>query len=150
MQRTAGIAHAIATWFGTGHVRWAPGTAATLTAWPLHHVLTVLPPAAELSIVIAVVVVGTWAAEQVSRASGIEDPQFVVIDEVAGALISLALVRGHGLGAEMLALTLFRALDILKPWPLRRFEAIRPAGVGIMADDFGAALVAGLVVRLLV
>jgi phosphatidylglycerophosphatase A len=83
---------------------------------------------------------GIPAATRVSRESGISDPSFVVIDEVAGQMIALiaAPVRWKTLLAGFI---LFRAFDIVKPPPLRRMEKI-PAGAGIMLDDVGAGLYA--------
>ena len=77
-----------------------------------------------------------------------KDPGAFVLDEVAGQLIALLPLIGAPLplrGAG-LAFALFRALDIGKPWPLRRLEEL-PGGVGIMADDLaaGALAAAGIV-----
>ena len=79
---------------------------------------------------------------------GRKDPGAFVLDEVAGQLIALLPLLGAPLplkGAG-LAFALFRALDIGKPWPLRRLEEL-PGGVGIMADDLaaGALAAAGIV-----
>src|ERR1041385_8077785 len=71
---------------------------------------------------------------------GIKDPRFVVIDEAAGPMIALIAVPLHG--KYMLAgFILFRSFDIVKPFPLRRLEAL-PGGTGIMMDDVGAGLYA--------
>lgn len=78
-----------------------------------------------------------------SDAEGIEDPQKVVIDEVCGTLIAMGMVSGAGLGLRLLALGLFRGLDILKPGPIDSVQRLQPAGVGIMADDLLAGVVAG-------
>ncbi len=147
MARTA---RALSTWFGCGLSPVAPGTVGSLGAIPLHLVLCLLPPGAHLAAVIAVSVVGTWAAHQTAKELGEKDPQRVVIDEVAGSLIAMGLVRGHGIVAAAAALALFRLLDITKPGPIRRAEKLEPAGVGIMADDLLAGLIAGVGIRLLV
>ena len=84
--------------------------------------------------------IGIPAATRVARASGVSDPSFVVIDEVAGQMIALiaAPVQWKTLLAGFI---LFRAFDIVKPPPLRRLEKI-PEGAGIMLDDVGAGLYA--------
>jgi phosphatidylglycerophosphatase A len=74
----------------------------------------------------------------VARASGGKDPQFVVIDEVAGQLITLIAVP-IAWQSLLLGFILFRAFDIVKPPPLRQLERLRE-GVGIVADDVGAGL----------
>jgi phosphatidylglycerophosphatase A len=90
---------------------------------------------------------GIPAATRVARQSGIPDPSFVVIDEVAGQMIALigAPLRWKTLLAGFI---LFRAFDILKPPPLRRLEKI-PQGAGIMLDDVGAGLYALAILQIL-
>jgi phosphatidylglycerophosphatase A len=85
-------------------------------------------------------VLGIPAATRVVRQTGLEDPGFVVIDEVAGQLIALtaAPLRWKSL---LLGFILFRAFDILKPPPLRLLERL-PEGTGIVVDDIGAGLYA--------
>jgi phosphatidylglycerophosphatase A len=84
------------------------------------------------------VLAGIPAATRVARASGRKDPQFVVIDEVAGQLVTLiaAPITWQSL---LLGFILFRAFDIVKPPPIRRLELL-PEGVGIVVDDVGAGL----------
>lgn len=91
---------------------------------------------------------GIPAATRVARASGKKDPQFVVIDEVAGQL--LALVAAPFTWKSLLAgFILFRAFDIVKPPPVRHLEKL-PEGIGIMLDDVAAGLYALAVMQLLV
>jgi phosphatidylglycerophosphatase A len=94
-----------------------------------------------------VVVVGIPAATQVSRASGLKDPQFVVIDEVAGQLITLIAVP-VAWKSLLLGFILFRAFDIVKPPPVRQLEHL-PEGFGIVIDDVGAGLYALAVMQVL-
>jgi phosphatidylglycerophosphatase A len=86
------------------------------------------------------VLVGIPAATRVARASGLEDPQFVVIDEVAGQLITLIAVPVSW-KSLLLGFILFRGFDIVKPPPVRQFERL-PEGIGIVIDDVGAGLYA--------
>jgi phosphatidylglycerophosphatase A len=74
-----------------------------------------------------------------------EDPPSVVIDEVAGVLIALGLVVQGPLWAWALAWVLFRVFDITKPWLIDRAQYLEPEGLGIMADDLLAGLVAGAI-----
>jgi phosphatidylglycerophosphatase A len=83
-----------------------------------------------------VTLVGIPAATQVARGSGIKDPQFVVIDEVAGQLVALIAVP-LAWKTFLAGFILFRFFDILKPPPVRQLEAI-PEGAGIMLDDVAA------------
>jgi phosphatidylglycerophosphatase A len=93
------------------------------------------------------VAIGIPAATQVSRASGIKDPQFVVIDEVAGQFIALVFVPVSW-QSLLAAFILFRGFDMVKPPPLRRLEKL-PEGVGIVVDDVGAGLYALAVMQIL-
>jgi phosphatidylglycerophosphatase A len=124
-----------------------------LTWWLIAHNLMAKEPArsyqAYVCAGLAVVAIGVGipAATMVARASGNKDPQFVVIDETAGQLITLvaAPVAWKSLLA---AFILFRAFDIVKPPPIRRLERL-PEGTGIVVDDVGAGLYALAVMQLL-
>jgi phosphatidylglycerophosphatase A len=140
--------HLLAHWFGCGLVPWAPGTMGSLGAVPLHYLLTRTAPLTHAAVALAVSLVGIPLAHRASLAVGDEDPREVVIDEVAGTVIAMGLVRDQGVLAALAAFALFRLLDITKPYPISRLEQLRPAGLGIMADDLLAGLVAGLLVRL--
>lgn len=91
--------------------------------------------------------IGIPAATRVSRGSRIKDPQFVVIDEVAGQMIALIAVP-LAWKTFLAAFILFRAFDIVKPPPIRQLEAL-PEGTGIMLDDVAAGLFALVAMHLL-
>lgn len=137
----------LATWFGAGRSPVAPGTAGTLAAVPLALALERLPLGVHVAVTAALSAAGLWSAGVVAAESGEEDPSWVVIDEVAGVLVALLLVRGRGWRARALAIGLFRVLDIAKPGPIAAAERLRPAGVGIMVDDLLAGAIAGLIAR---
>ncbi len=90
---------------------------------------------------------GGWAAEAYSRERGMTDPSECVIDEVAGQFIACAFAPRTWIGYA-LAFVLFRALDIFKPWPIGAAERL-PGGLGIMADDIVAGVLAGLLILIL-
>lgn len=142
------VAKALALWFGCGRSPWAPGTAGALGAIPLYLLLKRLHPLAYAATTVALTAAGVWASQKTAEALGEEDPSSVVIDEVVGALIALGFVRNGSLGAQGLAWLLFRAFDIAKPGPVDTLQDLKPAGVGIMADDVAAGLLAGLAARL--
>jgi len=95
----------------------------------------------------AVTIIGIPAATRVARASRLTDPQSVVIDEVAGQLVSLIAVP-LSWKTFLAGLILFRVFDILKPPPVRQLERL-PEGFGIVADDLGAGLYALVVMHLM-
>jgi len=142
------VSRALSTWFGCGHSPIAPGTVGSLGALPLHFLLRSLGPGGYLLGTLATVGVGVWCAERTSVELGEKDPQQVVIDEVAGTLIAMGLARGLGFKGELLALVLFRVLDVMKPSLIDKVQHLKPAGVGIMADDVLAGLAAGILTRL--
>jgi phosphatidylglycerophosphatase A len=134
-----------ATFFGAGLLRPGPGTwgsAATLLLWWLlsRWIAPAFQPEAAILLALAVVAVGIPAATRVSRASNLKDPQFVVIDEVAGQLVTMIAVPVSW-KSLLLGFILFRGFDILKPPPVRQLEAL-PEGFGIVIDDVGAGLYA--------
>ncbi|MFZ1005466.1 MAG: phosphatidylglycerophosphatase A [Candidatus Sulfotelmatobacter sp.] len=135
----------IATFFGIGRLRPGPGTwgsAATMLLWAVMDDLVAPSLRTPLAIALAaaVVLIGIPAATRVARGTGIKDPQFVVIDEVAGQLVALIAVP-LGWKSFLAGFILFRVFDILKPPPVRQLEAI-PEGAGIVLDDVAAGLYA--------
>ena len=105
--------------------------------------LCTLGPLPHAAAVLALSGLGIWASNEIAKAEGIEDPQTVVIDEVAGTLIAMGMVSGSGIGIRLLALALFRVLDITKPGPIDSVQRLSPPGLGIMADDLLAGVGAG-------
>jgi len=139
------LATAIATFCGIGRLRPGPGSwgsAATVLLWWLLSHITPLNSQIWAASVLAlmVIVIGIPASTRVARITQIKDPQFVVIDEVAGQLIALigAPVTWKSL---LLGFILFRGFDILKPPPARQLEHL-PEGFGIVLDDVAAGLYA--------
>ncbi len=145
---TRRVAWALATWFGCGRSPVAPGTVGTLGAVPLYLLASRGGHVGVGLAAVAVTIVGVWASGVVAKDAGHADPSFVVIDEVAGLLVTMLPVspswRSLAVGCAV-----FRLLDILKPGPVQRFEAL-PGGWGIMMDDVaagvaGACVLGGLV-----
>ena len=135
----------VATFFGIGRLHPGPGTwgsAATVLLWWLvaRSISPAWQPWAAVLLAAVAVLAGIPAATRVARASGLKDPQFVVIDEVAGQLITLIAVP-IAWQSLLLGFILFRGFDIVKPPPVRSLERL-PDGVGIVIDDVGAGLYA--------
>ena len=157
--RRTGSARLIATTFGLGEILPAPGTTAgSLPAALVWAALALTLPSARLLLIVtggltlAAVIVGVWAAGREASRRGAEDPGPVVIDEVAGQwlcyLTALPFIHLEGDPALFLVTAggffLFRLFDVWKPWPIRRLEQL-PGGIGIVADDLAAGVLAGIV-----
>jgi phosphatidylglycerophosphatase A len=145
---TLRVAWALATWFGCGKVPKAPGTAGAVGAIPLYLLCARAGRPGVAVAAVAVTAIGVWAATRVARDLGRKDPQVVVIDEVAGMLITMLPMREISWRAVIIGFVLFRLFDMTKPWPVRKLEAL-PEGWGIVMDDvaagvLGAAVIAGL------
>ena len=132
------IAVWLATVGGLGHAPIAPGTFGSAAGIAIYWLTRHWSTPAQLSIIAVVSIVGTWAATHAATHFGREDPGQVVIDEVAGQLVTLAFT-GAGLYAAIAGFFIFRILDIIKPYPANRFERLH-GGLGIMADDLMAGV----------
>lgn len=143
----------VATFFGAGRLRPGPGTWGSLAAvliWlgvsrfisPTWQTLTLVAMAALAT------AIGIPAATATAKASGVKDPQFVVIDEVAGQWITLLFVPVTW-KTLLAGFILFRSFDIVKPPPVRQLERL-PWGTGIVLDDVAAGFYALAVMQLLV
>jgi len=139
------VALAIATTFGVGYAPFAPGTfgsAAGLILWAL------LPGSllAQATAIVVLFLLGSWSGTVAERHFGTSDPSAVVIDEVMGMLVTLFMVPVGWKGA-LAAFFLFRAADVIKPFPANRLERLH-GGVGVMADDAMAAVYANIALRI--
>jgi phosphatidylglycerophosphatase A len=143
---------------GVGLIPLAPGTWGSAVGVGLYVLVrsaterAVLSPALRttvaLLVVIAVTLAGTWAATRAEKLLGKKDPGAVVVDEVAGQLITFLFVPWDaGAWALMLGFVLFRVFDIWKPYPVRRLERLE-SGLGVMADDVLAGAYAATVMSL--
>lgn len=138
----------LATCGGLGRIGFAPGTfgaaAGTLLAWAVARLA--LPPLLEAGLLAAVNLVGipicTRAARAIGRGS---DPGSIVFDEAASVPLAAMVVPAAARSPAVLAalFVLHRLFDITKPFPCRRLERL-PSGLGIMADDWGAAAYAAV------
>jgi phosphatidylglycerophosphatase A len=166
------LALAVAT-CGVGYLPLAPGTWGSMVGVGLYLVLRLaslrfigafssgqsvnrplwesLYTTVSLAVIICVTAAGVWAATRAERLLGRKDPGAVVVDEVAGQLITflfIPLSPGLKWWLVLVGFLLFRAFDIWKPYPVRRLEALE-SGLGIMADDVLAGIYAAVCLSLL-
>jgi phosphatidylglycerophosphatase A len=138
------LAVAIATGCGAGFMPKAPGTAGAIEGVLIYLLMERLGLGAYFPhAIIFSLIIGTWSAYRVELFWG-GDSQRIVVDEIAGQMITFGLAAGRyplsGLYV-VIGFVLFRLFDITKPFPLRRLENIR-WGFGVMADDVGAGIYA--------
>ena len=130
---------AMGTGLGIGLTPIAPATWASLAAVLLYGFSPLDEDSAGFLLLCGLgFLVGIWACQTLITETD-DDPKWAVWDEVAGMWIT-CLFRPKTLPWLVGAFAVFRALDILKPWPIRRFERL-PGGLGIMADDLAAGVV---------
>jgi phosphatidylglycerophosphatase A len=130
---------ALATGFGVGLAPVAPGTcaalAALLVAWPIRAACGLAGLAVAVVLVFGL---GCWAADLAAKTSGVADPGWVVIDEIAGQWATLLAAPLDPVFFAF-AFALFRLFDIWKPWPVGWADRHVKGGFGIMLDDLLAA-----------
>ena len=124
----------------------APGTVGTVVGVFLYLGMKGLPPGQYLAVCVFVILVGMWAAGRAEIILGRKDSPSIVIDEIAGFLTAMFMVPS-GWIFIVTGFLLFRVFDILKPWPLRRLEALH-GGPGVMLDDVGAGIYANVLLQL--
>ena len=139
----------VATCGYLGYVPVAPGTFGSAAGLAVFAAVRWSgSPGVELAVIVLLLVVGVWSGNVAEEHFGGVDPAPVVLDEVAGMMITLALLPVNIYGA-IAGFLVFRLFDVVKPWPANRLEAL-PGGLGVMADDAMAAVYGNLTMRILI
>jgi phosphatidylglycerophosphatase A len=123
----------------------APGTAGSVVGVFLYFLMKDLAPGLYFGLCVLVSILGIWAAGRAEVILGQKDASSIVIDEIAGFLVSMFLVP-FSWGFVAAGFFLFRLFDIVKPWPLRNFERLH-GGPGVMLDDIGAGVYTNIVLQ---
>jgi phosphatidylglycerophosphatase A len=137
------LALLIGQWFRTGLSPVGPGTVGSAGAVPFFWLMMDLSLPVYWVITVATCLVGIPISQRCSELLEEKDPSSVVIDEVAGVFIAMGAVAAAPLHILVLAWVLFRVFDISKPWIIDKAQYWHSNGVGIMADDILAGIVAG-------
>jgi phosphatidylglycerophosphatase A len=138
---------ALATWGGAGYLPLAPGTWGAAAALPLWWLLTLLGPFWYGLIFAVLLTVAVLVAGPAQTLLGQVDQPAIVIDEVVGLLVALAGVPLNWIWA-LLGFVLFRAFDILKPWPIRWLSQGQ-SGLAVVIDDVAAGVMARVVLEII-
>ncbi len=146
MNRTADkIVLFIAQGAYSGRSPFAPGTAGTVVGVLLYLLLRDLGLFGYGVACAVVSALGIWAAGRADEIFRTKDNRTIVIDEIAGYLLGMLLVPATWQYITA-AFFLFRAFDIIKPYPLRRLESL-PGGWGVVLDDIGAGVYTNIVLQ---
>jgi phosphatidylglycerophosphatase A len=133
----------LASVFGTGYAPVASGTAGSFVTLVAIWLVPLTPLRIAVALVV-VILIGIWSGSRVERVLGRKDPGVIVIDEVAGMLLSVILLP-RTIPVLLTAFLLFRLFDVWKPFPARESQALT-GGMGVMVDD----LIAGVYTLVLV
>ena len=136
--------HLLATWFGIGKLRPAPGTWGSAVAAAMWYFLE--SAHAYIYIILPIFILFSWLiCFKASLDCDSDDHQSIVIDEVAGMLLALSFVS-HDILNYIYAFLLFRLFDIWKPWPISWVDKNIKGGIGVLLDDLIAGLLAGVII----
>lgn len=134
----------VATWFGAGLLKPAPGTWGSLAALPFAWAIAAtMDPLALIPAACLLFFIGIWAATLYDQKTGGHDASEIVVDEVVGVWLTLSIIAPSLLGYAI-GFALFRVFDILKPWPVTWADKRVEGGMGVMLDDVLAAVYAAL------
>lgn len=133
--------HALAFGFGSGLSPKAPGTVGTLAAIPFYLLISSLPLALYIAVLIVTFAVGVYLCDKTSKDLGVHDHPGIVWDEFVGYWITM-LAAPAGWLWIVVGFLWFRLFDVLKPWPINWLDAKVEGGFGIMIDDVLAGLMA--------
>jgi phosphatidylglycerophosphatase A len=142
------VALVVSIWFGTGLLPGMPGTFGTAGAIPLYLLVNFLHTSYQALFLLLIIIVAIWSSHSSERILGRVDPREIVIDEVAGFLLSVIFIP-FTLRNLVAGFFLFRFFDILKPPPIKLIEKKVKGGCGIVFDDLVAGVYAHLSLRFL-
>jgi len=138
----------LATGCFAGYAPLAPGTAGTLAAIPLYFFLSRLSPLYYVVIVLGSIYVAIWASDRAEVFLQSRDCRHIVIDEMVGFLVAMFMIPSS-VKNILLGFFLFRAFDIIKPFPIRALEERVRGGYGVVLDDIVAGIYTNLIIHLL-
>ncbi len=133
---------------GCGYSPVAPGTVGSLPGILLFFCFRPFAVPIQIGVFLLFTLLAVGLADRAERASRVEDPGFVVIDEIVGMWAALLLLWRIDWVVVGVAFLLFRTFDIVKFFPLNLFEGFR-GGIGIVADDLAAGMLTNLCLRAL-
>ena len=132
-----------------GYIPLASGTFGTLWGLPIYYCLSALSIRDQIFIVFGSICLAIFIAGSAEKILGVKDPSQVVIDEITGYMTAMIGISFSWTGA-ILGFFIFRILDILKPYPIRKIDQNLPGGWGIVLDDVLAGVYTQIILRIVV
>jgi len=136
----------LATGCYIGNISFAPGTFGSVLGLPLCFFLSKIDFLIAVLLILIFILCATWIANEAEKLLNTKDPGCIVIDEIAGIILTL-----FGLPFNITSVTVgflvFRTLDIWKPYPIRFLENKFSGGIGIVLDDVVAGILSNLILR---
>ena len=136
----------LATGCYIGNISFAPGTFGSVLGLPLCFFLSKIDFSIAVLLTLIFILFAIWIANEAEKIFNTEDPGCIVIDEIAGIILTL-----FGLPFNIISVTagflVFRTLDIWKPYPIRLLENKFSGGIGIVLDDVVAGILSNLILR---
>ncbi len=129
--------------FYSGYAPFASGTVGTLVGIAVYILLNKLPLTLYGILTAAIIFFGVWLCSRAEVILGKKDSGIIVIDEIAGFLVTMFALPKTG-AAILGGFLLFRIYDVFKPFPIRRIDLHVPGGWGVMLDDVLAGVYANL------
>ena len=139
----------LATGCYAGYVPKAPGTAGSLVAIPLCYLVSRLDTAQAIVFVLLFIGLAVWVSGETEKLFDEKDCSLIVIDEIAGMAVTLLLVPWT-VTSVVFGFLLFRIMDIVKPFPIRKLELRLRGGWGVVGDDVLAGIYAHVVLTIVV
>ncbi|UCD78704.1 MAG: phosphatidylglycerophosphatase A [Desulfobacterales bacterium] len=139
----------LATGFYIGNIPYAPGTLGSLVGLPICFILAGLKLPQATAGALLLIFFAIWIANSAERVLDRTDPGCIVIDEVAGMVVTL-IGLPFNLTTAVFGFFCFRILDILKPFPIRLMDKKLSGGLGVVADDVAAGILANLLIRVII
>jgi phosphatidylglycerophosphatase A len=138
------------SWFYTGKFPKAPGTIGSLATLPLIYLLNYLHVNiySLMALIVILFISSVIVTEHVQKKYHLHDPQWIVIDEVIGMLITWSFVRTIDFPTLFLVFSFFRLFDIIKIWPASYFDRLHH-GFGTIMDDVVSGVYAGIITVLI-
>jgi len=138
----------IATGCYSGRIPFAPGTFGTIAAIPFVLVFLIVPASFFGVYIAGLILIAVYFSDQAEKILGKKDPGCIVIDEIAGYVVTMSWVPVN-IYTIVAGFFLFRFFDIVKPGPVKYFENNFSGGAGIVLDDIMAGILSAFVLKIL-